>query len=210
MAYNPRYTKFVRFARLAFPLLGVVLLAVVIFWTSFESPRIEPTQNTNDNVAETVNEVLVPEFDSVDEKGRPYHLQAQSAVQSETEKDLVLLQQPQGEIKLDPQSLVTLQARTGNMWRNAKKLTLNQNVTLNYNQAENIETAEQTYTLTSPVLYIDMNAGIATSDQVVNVTGPDIVLDATGMHADANNEVLIFEGPTKLVLKNGRDSFKGF
>lgn len=188
------YTRFVKIMRLVLPLAALLVVGVVMAW-----PRMEQaiTPLTPENISQTPqaitqNELISPRFEGADSRNNPYILIAQRATQSAQNPDIMLLEQPQGDIDLGDADKLLVTARKGTYRQNAGKLLLEGDVRLTHSNGYQMDTSR---------LSIDVKAQESRTDQPVTVTGPAAALQATGMEARNNDGLLIFTGPATLILK---------
>ncbi len=188
------YTVFIRRMRLFLPLLAVVILVALMTWPQ-SSETITATEEEKEERYKNVqkNELLNPKFESVDEKNQPYTVTADKAVQSDDDKDLLILTNPLGDIVLNSNNRITVEAREGFFRQEAQKLRLKEAVRLTHDEGYDMRMAE---------LYVDMNAKTAHSETPVEGTGPQGTLSAQGLKANQQTNHIIFTGPAKLVLND--------
>jgi lipopolysaccharide export system protein LptC len=185
------YSKFVRLMRFILPLLAIGIIGLVMSW-----PKVEETMKTipheagmPQNVAK--NELVEPRYEGADEKNQPFAVTAHRAMQSGQDPDVVLLELPQGESTLNDGTLVKISADKGQYQQKAQKLLLEGNVTLG-------QSGEYEFRTEKLLLYLKYRE--AWSDAKVTGKGPAGTLEASGLHATGENNLLIFTGPVKLVL----------
>lgn len=194
--HNAGYSVFIRWMRRVLPLVALCLIALVFSWNQFESDPIPETPKA-EKTARTIgkNELLNPEFESMDEKGQPYKITAKRALQGQSaEDDLVILEAPMADIAMEDGSWLAITALQSAFRQATKRLLLKGEVEIFHDQG---------YTLYTEELDVDMAAGTAKTDLSVQVQGPAGTIDAVGMDADRVAGVLIFKGPAKLVLNEG-------
>lgn len=147
------------------------------------------------------NELVNPEFESVDSKNQPFTITANRAVQDAAD-ELMLLEEPLADIVLNSGNWVAIQSRQGAYRQESQRLLLKDNVTLFHDDG---------YTARTEELNVDMKDGKAQTDLKVSAFGPAGELDASGMQADTKDDVLIFTGPAKLVIYDTKaPALKGF
>lgn len=192
-----RYTFFVRMLRLALPLVAVVMIGLVMAWPQVED-AVEPIAEQT-SVPSTIgkNELVNPKFESRDEKGQPYTITAERAIQSARDPSVILLETPKADITMANGRWMSGEAEQGAYRQDTEKLLLKGKVRLFHDEG---------YELRTEKLQVDMQGRTAWSDQAVYAQGPAGTLEATGMQADSLNNRLIFTGPLKLVLNQ---SLKG-
>ncbi len=189
---NRAYSGFIRSLRFILPLIALVLSVIVITWDE-GGRRIEPLQKSEvlPTSATVQNELLKPVFNSVDEKNQPYSVTADTAVQNRNNPDIVELQNPIANLKMNDGGEVSGDAAMGLYEQKTQKLNLEGNVHLKHSDG---------YVLTTEELRIDMVTQKAYSGRDVVVNGPDGSIHATGLEGSNDGGVLIFTGPAKVIL----------
>ena len=192
--YNPKYSVFIRWMRLALPLVALMITAIVFTWSSMKDENIVPTKEQRAaQKAVGKNELLSPRFESMDNKKQPYTITAKRAVQGETDENLVMLEEPVADMMLSSGNWVALKAQQGSFWQNNQRLLLRGNVLLFHDRGYQMETAQ---------LHIDLEKKSAWSEDSVYAQGPAGTLKATGLQANGDDGHLVFKGPAELVLVN--------
>ena len=186
------YTRFVKTLRVVLPLSAAALIVVVMTWPDMEE-RLPPPPKAS-IVPETQmgqNELINPRFESTDKDQQPFTVTADKATQSQDNPELVNLTNPQADMKMKDGAWVAAKSKAATYEQSAEKLFLTGDVNLFHDSGYSLETQE---------LRVDMKAQQALTDLDVSIQGPDGTLNAAGMDAQNNAEVVIFKGPAKLVL----------
>lgn len=189
---NRRYTAIVRKLRFILPLLAVIMTVIVLTWDE-AGKRMTPMKK-EDLIPESQNiqnELLKPVFNSVDDKNQPYSVTADRAVQSRGSPDIVELEKPVANLKMNDGTVVDADSARGLYEQKSQKLNLDGQVHLKHSNG---------YTLTTEELRIDMITRKAYSGTDVFVEGPAGTLRATGLEGDADGGALIFTGPATVIL----------
>lgn len=189
---NTRYSKFVRHMRLMLPIVALVIIAVLFAWPNMKTQNIPSVENEQEKQTSGRKELINPVFESVDSKNQPYKVIAKKAIQGETDDNLIILEEPIGNIKLSSGEVLDIKSKNGAYKQDSQRLFLEGTVELLYDSKYKLETTE---------LDIDMKASQAWSEKDVRATGPMGVLDAKGLEARNEEGILIFAGPAKLVLE---------
>ncbi|MCB9983770.1 MAG: LPS export ABC transporter periplasmic protein LptC [Rhodospirillales bacterium] len=186
-----RHSAFIRRMRIALPLIALAITAIVFSWNFLSPDDIAPAKPQAQS-ARTIgkNELLNPQFESIDDKGQPYTITATRALQ-DTDDALMLLEEPMADILLKNGNWLALSARQGAYRQETQRLLLKDNVTLFHDAGYKVKTQE---------LDADMNTGTAQTDTGISGHGPLGTLDAKGMRADSQKQTLIFTGPARLVI----------
>ena len=140
------------------------------------------------------NELLNPKFESMDNKSQPYQIVAQRAVQGETNKDLIMLEQPVGVLTMKDGVEVTVTSKTGAYRQDTERFFLEGEVSLQHGGG---------YILKSEEAHIDLQKNLAWSEKDVSGSGPDMTIAARGVQANGETGEIVFSGPAKLTLAKG-------
>lgn len=185
------YSRYVRFLRLALPLIAIGIIALIMTW-----PRIENTMEPIKKEAViplTVgkNEVISPRFESRDEKQQPYRITADLAVQSPTNQDIVFLEKPAADITLNSGAWLAVKADKGAYRQHDERLLLEGAVEIFHDAG---------YRLLTEKMLVNMQTGRVFSETPVHANGPAGTLNAAAMEGNNTDGLLIFKGPARLVL----------
>lgn len=188
-----RRRRAVQLLKRLLPLSAFAALAAVVLWPQLagmeEGVRVAYRKPSLDVPAGAAS-VVEPRFQGTDERGRPYTVSADSALQppgSET----IALTRPRGDITLEDGAWVLLEARTGAFRREARMLSLEGEVALFHDSGFEVRTE---------AAEIDLRGGTARGDRPVSAQGPAGTLDAVGFEITDRGDVLVFGGPARLVL----------
>ncbi len=195
---NIGYTKFVRTMRLALPIAAMVVVAILFLRSGVEDKlTIDAPQLDNKDIKEreiSQNELINPKFETTDKKNQPYKITAERAIQGEKNKDLIMLEQPVGEMTMKDGVQVTMQSKTGAYRQDTERFFLQGDVIVKHGDG---------YTIYSEEAHIDLKQNLAWSEKDIRGKGPEITIDATGVKANGDTGEIIFQGPAKLILENG-------
>lgn len=194
-AVNKNYTKFVKWMRFILPLAAVILTTIVITWPDMEDKiAIIPKEDIIPSAGSTLGqtELLNPVFETTDKHQQPVHVTAKRALQNQENPDLVKLEQPLADLKMEDGTDLHIEAVHGTYEQEVEKLFLQENVKIRH---------ESGYELRAEELRVDMQTKEAFSDKNVEVDGPDAKVEATGLAGNVDNGLLIFKGPAKLTIK---------
>ncbi len=196
---NHGYTKFVRVMRLALPIAAAVVILVVFLRMggteeTIQAVDVRPTTPEIEKEDVARNELVNPKFVSVDHKNQPFEIVAQSAVQGDGDKDIILLDQPVGVMTLSGGAGVKMSSVRGTYQQEAEQFFLEGDVLLEHSDGYRLESTEA---------HIDMDKNLAWSEQDVVASGPDINIDAKGLSVNGQTGEIIFKGPAKLIFEGG-------
>lgn len=189
-----RYSLFIRRMRLLLPLLAIVILAALIVWPQ-DSENIIATPEENKEQYQSVrkNELLNPRFESMDKKNQPFTVTANRAIQSDADQDLLTLKSPSGDMLLNSNHRIAIEAENGLYHQRDNTLLLKGSVRLSHDEG---------YEMTMPELFVHMGENTAKSLYPVRGNGPQGTLEAQGLMANRNENRIVFTGPARLVLKD--------
>lgn len=183
----------VTIAKRALPLAAFAALALVVLWPQIagmeEQVRVayrKPSLTVPTGAASVVE----PRFQGTDERGRPYTLSADAAVQ-EAGSSSVRLANPRGDVTLEQGSWVILQAEAGLFHRDRRMLDLTGDVAVFHDSG---------YEVRTDAAEVDLRAGTARGDQPVSAQGPAGTLDAVGFSLTDRGDVVVFTGPARMLL----------
>jgi len=188
-----RRSRMVALLKRVLPLAALAALALVALWPQIagmeESVRVayrKPSLAVPGGAASVVE----PRFQGTDERGRPYTVAAESALQPAGET-AVALTRPRGEVTLEDGAWVLLEARAGSFDRASRRLTLTGDVTLFHDSGYEVRTESA---------LVDLRAGTAHGRQPVAAQGPAGTLEASGFSITDRGDVLTFGGPARMLL----------
>jgi len=198
------YSSFVKFMRLVLPLAALAVLAVLFVGTGSEEnivvskeELIKTPKISKQEISQ--NELINPRFESTDKKDQPYQIVAERAVQSEDNKDLIMLENPVGVMKMKDGVEVRVTSKEGSYQQDIERFFLEGDVSFEHGEG---------YILQSQEAHIDLQKNYAWSKKPVRGIGPDISIAASGMQANGETGEVIFTGPAKLVLSKGFEGIK--
>lgn len=186
------YSGIIRSLRFILPIFALILTVIVVTWE--EGGRsVEPLKRAEvmPESENTQNELLKPVFNSVDDKNQPYTVTADRAVQSRGNPDIVELEKPVADLKMNDGTVISGDANTGLYEQKSQKLNLEGNVHVRNSDGVTLSTEE---------LRIDMVQQKTYSGRDVLVESPDGTIHATGLEGDVSRGSLIFTGPAKVIL----------
>jgi len=177
------------------PLCAVLLLGSIAVWPELSRIRDQTRVSfrrafTGDPDSARMKE---PHYRGVDERGRPYTLTADSALQ--VGQSRIELAEPKGDLLTENGSWLMVQAHDGVFVQRAGQLDLSHDVVLYRDDG----TVMRTQTAA-----IDVRQGAATSSDMTHAEGPFGVLDAQGFTLVDKGGVVQFTGPAKLIMNGAR------
>lgn len=183
----------VTIAKRLLPLAAFAALALVVLWPQIagmeEQVRVA-YRKPSITVPTGAASVVEPRFQGTDERGRPYTLSADTAVQ-DAGSESVRLAKPRGDVTLEAGAWVILQAEAGLFHRDTRMLDLTGDVAVFHDSG---------YEVRTDAAEVDLRAGTAKGDQPVSAQGPAGTLDAVGFSLIDRGDVVVFTGPARMVL----------
>lgn len=195
--YNAGHSRFVKRMRFALPVLALVIGAVVFSWGFIDREKLAPPPSDEAPKATPKSALVAPNFQSVDEKGRPFSITATAAAQDETNPDIVSLDAPTATMNMNDTRTITLTARGGAYNQTTRQLSLRDDI---------IVKTTDGYTISGAGLSVDFSAGSAVSDTIITGTGDSGTLFAHGLRVDTSTDIFTLMGPAKLTLTGAAGS----
>ena len=183
------------------PMLAAALLGTIAIWPEIarlsEGGRVSFRRAFNADSAEA--RLVEPRYRGVDERGRPYTLSADVAVQvgtvqagaAQAGKDRVNLTAPVGDAVLENGSWMMVRSREGVFFQAQGQLDLSGDVVLYRDDGT---------TLSTQSAAVDLKQGAAVSNDRTHAEGPFGVLDSQGFTLTDRGAVVQFQGPSRLLL----------
>lgn len=173
------------------PLFALMLLGSIALWPEFtrvaDQGRVAFRRTFG--AAPDSARLVEPRYRGVDERGRPYTVTADVAVQTGPQR--VDLTEPKGDVVLENGAWVMVQSRQGVFIQHAGQLDLSGDVTL-YRDDGTV--------LRSETASIDLKQGAAAGDDRTHAEGPFGVLDSQGFALTDKGAVIQFQGASRLIL----------
>ncbi len=191
--HSPRWSRFVRRARLVLPLVALTIFAVVFVWSDVQRNNIIPAKDLSKTPAIGKNELVNPRFESTDSDNQPFTLTAARAIQGKEDENLVMLEEPLGDLLLKSGERVAAKADRGSFRQDNRMLLLRGKVRLYHDKGYQLEMEE---------LDVDLRQNTAFSKVDVAGHGPAGTLAAKGLTGEGEKGLLVFNGPARLVLTN--------
>ncbi|HEY0849899.1 MAG TPA: LPS export ABC transporter periplasmic protein LptC [Bradyrhizobium sp.] len=184
-----RHSRMVRILRVAVPVAVILAMAGVIFVSVVNPFRILmpklPVAIDNLVVSGTKITMENPHLAGFSTDRRPYELRAKAAIQDIADPDHVELRTLRAKVMMEDRSSVTLDARTGMFDNKQQLLELKKDIFLQSSTG---------YEATLSQAMIDINKGMVTSDEHVDVKLLNGTLVADGLKILNSGEVVRFEG----------------
>lgn len=173
--------------KFAFLAIAVVLAVITFTWSSFiEEDFTDAIEDVAVDVA-VRDELLSPRFNSEDEQGQPYVIEAKRAVRKEDH--LVSLEEPIGRITFDTGRWFKARAQRGVYDQDKKTLVLKGAVYLSDSLGYALETQQ---------IHVDLKRNIAKAPVAVQGQGPAGHLRAGGITFFIEEGRVTFKGPVEM------------
>lgn len=186
---------FVTATKYLLPIMALVLLASIALWP--EVARVRDQGRVTFRRAFSVDpdsaRMQAPRYRSVDERGRPYTITADWAVQDGPQR--VVMSQPKGDLVTEAGGWLLVQSHNGVYVQHTGQLDLSNDVQLYRDDGTVLRTETAA---------IDVKQGAAASNDQTHAEGPFGVLDAQGFTLTDKGAAIQFQGPARLVLNGSR------
>lgn len=190
-----RHSRMVRILRVAVPAAVILAMTAVIFVSVVNPFRVLipklPVDIDNLVVSGTKVTMENPHLAGFSADRRPYELRAKAAIQDLTAPDHVELRVLRAKVMMEDRSSVTLDARTGFFDSKQQLLELKKDIFL---QSSTGYEAKLTQAM------VDINKGLVTSNEHVNVKLLNGTLVADGLKIVNSGEIVRFEGNVVMIL----------
>lgn len=179
--------------KIALPLGALILLGIMIGYSGlFEDREGLAITFAEVNAVEDDLRMVSPRITGVDANGRPYVMTAFTATQAAENPNLITLETIQADLTLDDaEDWISLSARSGLLQADVEMLDL-------FGQIDIFST--EGYEFHAERARLDFRNGTLVSDQPVSGQGPLGTLEANGMEATNNGDLLRFTGGVKVVI----------
>jgi lipopolysaccharide export system protein LptC len=189
---SDRYSRALSMAKIVLPGTGLAILAVALLWQDLMpqaiSRRVAPPIGLE---ALRQHEMSAPKFVGVDDKSRPYQIEAKSARLAHAKSDTVILDQPKASITLESGNWVAVTSRGGEFNQRSRIITLNGDVHLFH---------DANYTFRTEQATVDTAKNRAWGNRPVVATGPKGTIESRGFRIEDKGATIVFTGKTRVVL----------
>lgn len=187
------YTWFVRIARMALPLIALVIVGVVAAKMTMDQEQqqisaLPPEEKT----APGEIEIRQAKYEGVDADGRAYTLTADDARREMDAPDTMRLTNPKADITTPEGGWLIASANTGAYNNAASTLSLEGDVAVFHDLGYEVHLQK---------ISIDIKKNQANSPLPVTAQGPAGRLEAQGLLLLDQGQRIVFTGPAKLVLR---------
>lgn len=196
---NENYSRFVKVMRWGLPIFALIMMGIMLAWPELDDQIKAIPQEEVLNAREIAiggNELLNPRYETTDAQNNPVNLQAEKAIQSQNNKNIIRLEIPQADFKTKKGEKILVKALQGTYDQSGEKLFLQDNVEI---------THQSNYVLNAKELRLNIKTQEAFSNQDITITGKDVELKAIGLQGNMNEGTLFFEGPATLTFHPKKD-----
>ena len=197
--FSRSYGVFVSWLKVLLPTVAVALTILVIVWPHLEEQERrfgERLLGLDKTQAENL-EVVNPRYNGIDDKGNPFSISADAALQAEVDSPIVELTAPKADIQLGDDNWAIISALSGRMDRGAQVLELYEEVNLYHDLGYEFHTLNLT---------IDLVSGSAYGFDPVWGQGPFGRLEAEGVQIHDRGARVQLTGKAKVVIKGGDET----
>ena len=188
-----RYSRYVNFMKFILPLMALALVAAITIWpqlqvmdTSFSIALSNAKLSTKEGLS-----MVNARFVGVDLKKQPFSITADIAKNLLKDITQIELEMPKADITVSDGSWLVLTANSGVYYQKRKFLNLEGAVNLFHDSGYEFKTNKAN---------IDLNQGIAISNEPVKGQGPFGQLQAEGFQIENKGNKISFLGKSKLIL----------
>ena len=183
----------IRGAKWLLPGGAVLLLLAVALW-----PELNRLASQERAIARRLTEtdgarMQAPHYRGIDDKGRPYTITAESAVEPRAQRlDLVW---PEGDVVTESGDWINVRANDGVYIQHAGQLDLSHEVAVYRSDG---------MVLRTDAAAIDIKAGAVASNALTHVEGPFGTIDAMGFVLLDRGALIQFTGPARMIVNQSR------
>jgi lipopolysaccharide export system protein LptC len=188
-AIAARHSRMVRLLRVAVPAAVALALAVIITISIFNPFRMLlpklPLDSGNLVVSGSRITMEAPHLSGYTPDRRPYEVWAKTATQDVVDPDHLDLKTLRAKVRMEDQSIVTLDARKGLMNTKDQSLDLHDDIFLQTSTGYEARLSQA---------FVDMGKGTVQSDEHVDVKLTNGTLSADRLKITGSGDVVLFEG----------------
>jgi len=188
-----RWSRFVGWMKFGLPAAALAIGVLAVTWPeltrdsrSLPIPVTEPRPGEDDSLR-----MANPRYTGADEGNRPYTITADTATIDRVDRRRVNLSRLHADITLEQDRWISLIAASGVYQQDRNQLTLGGPIEVY---------SDQGYEMHARSARVDMQAGVAESDEPVNGHGPLGSLSANSFRVDRRDGLLRFDGGVKLTI----------
>lgn len=180
--------------KLGLPLVTIFIVVTIILWPSLKNFTQPSSTVTIDQVLKNnpklENKVINPKLNALDKTGRPFLIQADSALQNDPLCTIFI--RPNGHMRLKDGSLVTFKGDKGHYHKGSNVFKILGHVILTTDKGTHLRTTSA---------YFNFNENQAEGhDPIEGIGDNGETIKAQGFKIDHNHDTLIFTGRTRVSL----------
>lgn len=185
----------VRFARIALPVLAVLVIAAValFMWASRVAPNVS-LDLSGGSIRDGKLVMANPKLDGFTSDDLPYSLRAARAVQDLTGSGLIDLERIEATVPLTPQVEARVLAAAGLYDSEANTLDVTKSLSIETSDGKRADLVSAA---------IDLIAGSLTTGDPVHISMPGVELSADRLRVEDNGKRMLFESRVTLVVQPG-------
>ena len=188
-----RYSRTVRLMKVALPIGAVLLIGTIFVFGRERAAVIDLDQAADMAALGTGLRLDEPRFAGVTEDGDPFVVTADWALPDGAMPDRVGLERPVGELHMADETVVTVRAATGELFRGDERLNLAGDVVLETSDGYRVET---------PRVEVDLGAKVAVAPERLHATGPRGGIEADRVRVvrgeGKGGTTVLFEGDVRV------------
>ena len=194
--HNARYSRLVSLLRYLLPILAIGLLALVAIWPQIhrgvdgfrlQTLKLDPSEVSTLRMSNA-------RYQGVDERNRPYVLDADGAVQNPRDKNFVALEGPRANLTLENGAHVSIAAETGVYDGGGQTLDLMGTVRVRRDDG---------YVFETELARVNLKTGVVDGNDPVRGHGPGGTVEAEGFRVLQKGEMVEFKGKSRVLLPQG-------
>jgi lipopolysaccharide export system protein LptC len=193
-ALGLKYSRFVRLAKIALPLIALALVMVLVAWPQTQhqdsSFRVSLAALPEGEAGESG--MTRARFVGTDAKDQPFFITAERAVPNDINPERITLDTLQADLTLNSGAWVSMLSVTGLYDRTQQSLTLQDGVDI---------FADNGFALHTASARIDLADGTANGTEPVRAQGPMGELNADSFRMERDGRRLFFEGNVRMTLQ---------
>jgi lipopolysaccharide export system protein LptC len=186
-------TSIIKKLRIALPVIATSLLVSVLVFSDRKDPiEARPIEEiVSQKMGE--NELLNPVLTAHDSEDRPFTIISDRAFQKIGDDNNVFLDKPKATLHFDVGTNLSLEGDNGAFAQDDQILNLDGAVEFKHSDA---------YTLKTQSIQINVDQQTAVSTMPISGYGPTGDIEASGMTANGQESIIIFNGPASLTINN--------
>lgn len=181
------------------PVVAFLFAAVLLIWptVTMQKDRFSLGVKPVDAIKGAKVDMAQVRFYALDEKNQPMTVVAQSVRETDPDKEIITLTEPQATYVTESNISLLSKTPTGYAFQKEKHLYFDKKITT---------TTDDGWVILSSKVVYDYKDGTLDSDARVKITGPSGTLDAEGFHAFNRASNINFKGKTKTHIVQNKEN----